>query len=169
MRTGGYADAASTIISTASHLQFDSKQQIAVACSQRVVGQRVQVLSDRLSRAPLPRPDEVIELVTTGISQQIGDPRIIFQLWGEALFEPEIAELIDTVFHQLLETLRGYLVAWARENRGAAGDEALRWAAEQAPVLLGAFQGHIVQASLRSDFDAAGYRSAFAALFDSDA
>jgi AcrR family transcriptional regulator len=160
---------ASGLSAGAIYLQFDSKQQIAVACSQRVVGQRVQVLSDRLSRAPLPRPDEVIELVTTGISQQIGDPRIIFQLWGEALFEPEIAELIDTVFHQLLETLRGYLVAWARENRGAAGDEALRWAAEQAPVLLGAFQGHIVQASLRSDFDAAGYRSAFAALFDGDA
>lgn len=152
----------------AIYLQFESKQQIAVATAQRVVARRLDVLSGRLSETPLPAPGEVVDLVTRHIAEEVRDSRILFQLWAEALFEPEIAELIDAVFTQLTKLLTDYLAAWVSETRDLPADEARGWALGRAPVLLGAFQGHIVQSAMLSGFDPTRYQAAVTALFSGE-
>ena len=69
---------------------FESKQQIAVAVAQRVLGNRLVELKGQMQGGALPNPDEVIAFITAGIQRDLPDPRVLVQLWGESVHDDEI-------------------------------------------------------------------------------
>lgn len=149
----------------AIYLHFESKQQIAVAAARSVVGHRSDEIAGRLAVGPLPDPDELIAVIMSGLRREIHDSRLLVQMWGEAVTDPEIAGVVTDIIDQLRGQFVLYLTRWATERRGDAPDDAEAWARTVLPVLLGLSQGYIIQSAVLPDFDSDAYLAGVRALF----
>jgi AcrR family transcriptional regulator len=143
---------------------FDSKQQIALAVAQRVLGNRIGELKERMRGGELPNPDQVIAIMTEGMKRDLPDPTLLVQLWGESVHDEEIRSLVSRVFGEIRGNLTPYLAAWAQQNRGLAPAEAAAWGETVLPVMLSFAQGYIVQSALLPDFDRERYLAAIRAV-----
>ena len=144
---------------------FESKQEIAIAVAERIVGNRLQEFGDRLSRDPLPDPDEVLELLMAGIVRDLHDTRLLVQLWGEAIFDPTVSVIVGRILGDVRRTMLPYLARWVASHRGFDGAAAEKWAGTVLPVMLGLVQGFIVQSALLPNFDARAYLDGVRTLF----
>src|SRR3954452_15381789 len=80
---------------------FDSKQQIALAVAQRVLGNRIGELQERMRAGEFPNPDQVIAIMTEGMHRDLPDPSLLVQLWGESVHDDEIRSLVGRVFEEI--------------------------------------------------------------------
>ena len=144
---------------------FDSKQELALAVAQRVLGNRMDELGDRLHETgELPPPSAMLRMMMAGLTRDVSDPGVLVQLWGEAVTEPELTRMIGPVFDEVQGVMGPYLERWARERRDMVDAEA--WSQRMVPVFLGLGQGFIVQSALLPGFDAERYFSGVASLFE---
>ena len=143
---------------------FESKQQIAHAVAQRVLGNRIVELREQMREGALPDPDEVIGFLTAGIQRDLPDPSVLVQLWGESVHDEEISSLVSKVFAEIKGNLTPYLAAWAQQKRGLSPADALAWADTVLPVMLAFAQGYIVQSALLPGFDRERYLAAIRAV-----
>jgi AcrR family transcriptional regulator len=150
----------------AIYLHFDGKQQLALAVAQRILGNRMAEIGDLLAEAELPAPSRVLRLMMDGLRGEVRDPGLLVQLWGEAVTDPAVQDMIGPIFGRLREVMGAYLARWAAERLGRTPDAAARWAGEVMPVFLGMGQGYIVQTALLPGFDADGYFRGVADLVD---
>jgi TetR/AcrR family transcriptional regulator, transcriptional repressor of aconitase len=144
---------------------FESKQQIAIAVAERIVGNRLQEFGERLARDPLPDPDEVLELLMAGLVRDLHDTRLLVQLWGEAIFDPAVSAIVGRILGDVRRTIQPYLARWAMQRRGLDGPAADDWAEAVLPVMLGLTQGFVVQSALLPNFDSAAYLAGVHTLF----
>jgi AcrR family transcriptional regulator len=144
---------------------FDSKQQIALAVAQRVLGNRIGELNEQKRGDRLPDPDQVVAVITEGMRRDLTDPSLLVQLWGESVHDEEIRSLVSRVFGEVKAHLTPYLAAWAQQNRGLSPAEAAAWGETVLPVMLSFAQGYIVQSALLPDFDRERYLAAIRAVF----
>ena len=145
---------------------FDGKQQIALAVAQRILGNRLIEFGDRLGGGELPPPSSMLRLMMSGLSSEVRDIRLLVQLWGEAVTDREVSQMIGPLFAGVRIVMGPYLVRWARERRGMAPDAAERWAEDLIPVFLGLGQGFILQSAILPGFDADHYFAGVADLLD---
>src|SRR6218665_1574205 len=115
---------ASGLSAGAIYLQFESKQDIAIATAQAIGGRRMSEVPPRLETPPAPQPDEFVDLLMIGLMREIHDSRILVQLWAESLYAPEMGDLVQEVFGRLRPVIARYLAAWARENRALSPADA---------------------------------------------
>lgn len=136
---------------------YSSKADIILDVASRVIGHRVIDLDELSKEESMPPPARLIRVLMAGMIREIGSPGIMVQLWGEAISDPSIAQLVADV----LATIRGaygeYIARWHEKEHGASPEEAAAIAVEQIPVFLGAAQGYIVQKALVPDFDEEAY------------
>ena len=86
----------------AIYLHFDGKQQIALAVAQRILGNRMLEFSERLAEdRELPPPSSMLRLMMTGLTSEVRDPRLLVQLWGEAVTDPEVSLMIGPIFAEV--------------------------------------------------------------------
>ncbi|MBN9141009.1 MAG: TetR/AcrR family transcriptional regulator [Micrococcales bacterium] len=156
---------ASGLSAGAIYLQFESKQDIAVAAARIVVEHRQDDLVQRLQREPLPDPDELIGVVMAGLRTELPDQRLLVQLWGEGVVDHAIGEIVLEIMDRLRAVFLPYLAEWAAERRGATPAEAEAWAETTLPALLGLAQGYIVQSAILPAFRPEAYLAAVRALF----
>jgi AcrR family transcriptional regulator len=145
---------------------FDSKQDIAVAVAERVVGNRLHEFQARVSQDPLPDPHEVIDLLMTGMLRDLHDTRLLVQLWGEAIFDSTVSGIVGRILGDVRRMILPYLAQWARERRGLDETAAAEWAATVLPVVLGMVQGLAVQAALIPNFDRRVYLAGVRTIFE---
>jgi AcrR family transcriptional regulator len=149
----------------ALYLHFESKRDIALAASRRVMGRRLAEL-DALSEAGAPlSPTTLLQVMVKGLAADIGDTRVLVQLWGEATIDPEMHQLVGEVFGRLSATFVRYLTIWARRDRRLSEDEAAHWAQRVLPAMLAFGQGYLVQNALLPDFDSDRYFEGVDELF----
>jgi TetR/AcrR family transcriptional regulator, transcriptional repressor of aconitase len=154
----------------AIYLHFDGKQQLALAVAQRTLGNRMVEFADRLHEdAVLPPPSSMLRLMMTGLTREVRDPRLLVQLWGEAVTDPEVSLMIGPIFAEVRKVLSPYLARWATEHRGLAPDAAAAWADDLVPVFLGLGQGFILQSTLLPGFDPDHYFAGVSRLLDGPA
>ena len=144
---------------------FESKQQIAYAVAERVLGNRLGELSEQMSGSRLPDPDQVVAIITEGMRRDLTDPSLLVQLWGESVHDEEIRSLVSRVFGEVKANLTPYLAGWAQQNRGLSPAEAAAWGETVLPVMLSFAQGYIVQSALLPNFDRERYLAAIRAVF----
>jgi len=149
----------------AIYLHFESKQQIAVAAARAIVGHRQQDMIERLTRDPLPDPDELIAVVMAGLRRELPDSRLLVQLWGEGVIDQDIGRIVLEIMDGLRGIFLPYLARWAQQNRGLSPDVSDAWAEAILPALLGLAQGYIVQSAIFPDFREDAYLAAVRALF----
>lgn len=139
---------------------YASKTEIVHRTATRIVGARVLDVERLAEQDPLPVPAEVVRVLMDGVQRELQDPKILVQLWGEAMTDPALLELARGVVVRIRGTFEAYLTAWHRRENGLSEDDAAALAAEQAPVFVGACQGCIVQTGLFEDFDREAYLDA---------
>jgi AcrR family transcriptional regulator len=152
----------------AIYLHFDGKQQIALAVAQRILGNRMIEVGDRLREGELPPPSSMLRLMMTGLTTEVRDPRLLVQLWGEAVTDPEVSLMIGPIFAEVRKVMTPYLARWGTERRGLTPDAAVAWADDLVPVFLGLGQGYILQSTLLPGFDAEHYFAGVSRLLDGD-
>jgi len=149
----------------AIYLHFESKQQIVVSAARAIVGHRRDDIAARLAEDPLPEPDELIAVVMSGLRRELSDSRLLVQMWGESVTDPEIAGVVTEIFTQLRALFVPYLARWAEQRRQLTASDAEAWAETSLPALLGLAQGYIVQSAVFPDFDGDRYLAAVRAVF----
>ena len=103
----------------AIYLHFDGKQQIALAVAQRILGNRMTEFAERLRQdGELPRPSSMLRLMMTGLTSEVGDPRLLVQLWGEAVTDPEVSLMIGPIFGEVRKVMIPYLTQVGRRTAG---------------------------------------------------
>lgn len=132
---------------------YASKSEIIHRTASRVVGARVLDVERLAAQDPLPVPAEVVRLLMTGVQHELRDPRILVQLWGEAMTDPALLDLAAGVVRRIRQAFEHYLAVWHRRANGLGEAEATVLAVEQAPLFVSACQGYIIQSGLFDDFD----------------
>ena len=136
---------------------YVSKDAIIVDVASRVVGNRILDV-ERLARTePLAAPPTIPRVLIAGMLRAIGNPAIMLQLWGEGVTEPQVRAVAHDVIVRLRSALIEYTSLWHQRTHGTPPEEADVLAAEQAPLLISAVQGFVVQSALAPDFDAEAY------------
>jgi hypothetical protein len=125
--------------------------------------------TDRLQQdGELPPPSSMLRLMMNGLTSEVRDPRLLVQLWGEAVTDPEVSLMIGPIFGEVRKVMAPYLTRWGVDRRGMTPDAAAAWADDLVPVFLGLGQGFILQSTLLPGFDADHYFAGVARLLDGD-
>jgi AcrR family transcriptional regulator len=150
----------------AIYLQFAGKQDIALAVGKRVLGHRMSEVETLLATGALPRPSEVLRLLTSGLTRELRDTRMLVQLWGEAVTSDDVSDLVKPIFTDLQAIMQPYLERWARQERGLGEKAAVAWAHEVVPAMFGLGQGYLLQSAILPDFDPDRYFAGVARVLD---
>ena len=92
-----------------------------------------------------------------GLANDLAQPPLLLQVWGQAMVEDGMRHLLWTVFADLRDTYSSYFEAWAREHNGLDEAAAHAWAERLLPMAIGLGQGFIVQSAVFDDFDKEAY------------
>jgi len=136
---------------------FASKGDIILDVATRVVGARVGDVQQLMASDPLPPPSHLLRVLMGGMLEDLGDPTILVQLWGEAATDPALRDLAQGVFAQLQGAYRRYISLWHQREHGVSEEEGDAIGAEQVSLFVSGAQGFIVQAALMPDFDRERY------------
>jgi AcrR family transcriptional regulator len=137
---------------------FKSKEEIVQAIASETLGGLAQAIQPAPEGEPL-RPAQVLDRLFDAIEAVERRPdrlRLGIQVWGEALHNPEIADVVL----ENVDAIRARISAALRDaQRHGALDPALD-ADGAARVLIAIGQGFAVQSTWYEDLDAAAFRSA---------
>lgn len=147
---------------------FEGKQQLALAVAQRILGNRLAEFDSRVGGGQLPPPSAMLRLMMDGLRGDLSDTAVLLQLWGEAVTDPKMSEMIGPIFVRVRELMGPYLRHWAVERRGLRGQDADAWADDVLFVFFGMAQGYIVQSALLPGFDSEAYLRGVAVVLDGE-
>lgn len=136
---------------------FDSKADIILAVSQKVIGERMGELETLAATVPMPPPASLVRVVMSGMLKDLGRPAMIVQLWGQGVTESAVLAMTVQVMGQLRRACADYISLWHQREHGRTRAEADAIGDSQAALFLAAAQGFIVQAALFDDFDREQY------------
>lgn len=139
---------------------YPSKSAIVVDVASRVIDTRIHDIEHLSDLTPMPPPPQLPRVLIAGMLGAMGSPRIMVQLWGEGMTDPEVGMLASGVIERLRATLITYISLWIQRAHGTPADEADVLAAEQVPLFIAAVQGYVVQASIVPTFDGEAYLAA---------
>ncbi len=163
-RRGGFQGASMADIIAESGLSagaiygnFASKAEIVLEVAQRVVGARVGDIDRLMNSDPMPPPSQLVRVLLRGMLDDLGDPTILVQLWGEAATDSELRGLARLTFGRLQAANVAYISLWHQREHGVDAERADQIGRDQMPLFLSAAQGFIIQYALLPDFDPDGY------------
>lgn len=138
---------------------FKGKSEIVFEVATRVVGARIGDIERLAERDSMPSPAELLRLIMAGMLKDVGNPAILVQIWGEAVTDPVLKQLVQGVLARLRDTWTRYISLWHQREHGLAESEADAIAAEQVHLFVSAAQGYLLQSALLSDFDSEAFLS----------
>jgi AcrR family transcriptional regulator len=159
LRKGFHAASMADIISEsglsagAIYGYFDSKAALIHQTAQHVVGARILDVERLAATEPLPAPSTIVRVLMTAVQQELQDPKILVQLWGEAMTDPALRGLATEVIERIRHAFEDYLTLWHQRVNGHTEADAVALATEQAPLFVSSCQGCVIQSSLLDGFD----------------
>jgi AcrR family transcriptional regulator len=159
--------AASELSAGAVYRYFPSKQAIIEAIADETFTHILSVLTEALNRKDPPRPTDVLgDLITAmaGLDDAKLRIRIVIQVWGEAIRNPEVRDVIMTRLTAVYDVLTQVVI---RAQKAGLMDTSVppRIAAE---TYIGILPGLMVQKAIfGDDFDLPAHVSALRTLFAS--
>ncbi|MFC4224917.1 TetR/AcrR family transcriptional regulator [Lysinibacter cavernae] len=136
---------------------YASKDDLVVDCARYFLGNRVNDLARLKDQRPLPQPGQVAAMFIAGFGEDLGDFGILVQVWGEAVSNPKVAELIGSVLTQTRTVYEDYLAEWFRAKGTLNEQECVAKGIAFAPVIVSLCQGYMVQGTVLPDFDGEAY------------
>jgi AcrR family transcriptional regulator len=145
---------------------FASKDELIQAIAEEVVGMLVGEVDALIDARPLPALTEVMDDVLRIVETQAGPDgvvRMAIQVWGEALRDPRLSELLARVYPRFRSAFVRLAAQARAEGQLPAGTEP-----EQVGlVLFGLVPGYFVQLILVGGVSRGDYLAGLAALLDS--
>lgn len=141
----------------AIYAYFPGKADIIAEVAGRVLVSRIDNIEQLATQKTMPPPGGLIRAILRGLRDELGSPSIVLQVWAEAVSDPQLRAMASRGFDNLLTSFRHYLSAWHRHTHNLQPKEADALAREQAPLLLSACQGYLVQLAIMDNFDSDFY------------
>ena len=139
---------------------YKSKEELVELAVTEVLDARFVDLAEARRRDPQPSPAELVGLLVHGLTSQIGDLRLLLQVWGQVPINPALARLASRIGSRIRTMFADYLTEWYQRYRGLDQDSARNAAEDDAPLYVGIVQGYVVQTVLFEDFDGDHYLAA---------
>ena len=139
---------------------YKSKEELVELAVTEVLDARFLDLAAARRQDPQPSPAELVGLLVRGLTRQIGDLRLLLQVWGQVPINPALARLAARVGARIRGMFVDYLSEWYQRYRGLDEHAAARAADDDAPLYVGLVQGYVVQTVLFADFDGDRYLAA---------
>ncbi|HNP16320.1 MAG TPA: TetR/AcrR family transcriptional regulator, partial [Terrimesophilobacter sp.] len=95
----------------AIYAYFPGKADIIAEVAGRVLGTRIASIERLAVRETLPAPSDLIRTILSGLRDELGNPSIVLQVWGEAVNDRQLRPLANEAFGRLLNAFRLYLAA----------------------------------------------------------
>lgn len=150
--------AESELSAGAIYHHYKSKQDLVERVVHDVISGRTADLAALEKQFPLPHPAAVVRDFLGGLGRDLGDPSILVQVWGVAIVDAGLKELVGELMRELIGLFERYFRAWFLERDLPAA--ARQRAKAVAPVIVGICQGYLLQAAIVPGFDADAYLSA---------
>ena len=141
---------------------FRSKAELVNEVASSVVAGRVIDAERLLALDPLPSPGDLVGLFMRGVIDEVKQPSMLVQLWGQAVTEPEFRAVAHSIITRLEHVYQQHISLWQQREHGLSPSEADAVAVAQTPLFISACQGFIIQLAIRQDFDIDEYLSAAA-------
>lgn len=132
---------------------------IRVAVSEIMAARFLEVATAR-EREPLPSPGDVVRLLVTGLTDQVGELQLLLQVWGQVPINPELAGVASEIGTRVTEMFRGYLAHWYASTTELDEEGADALARRHVPLYIGLLHGFVTQSALFEGFDGEAYLAA---------
>ncbi|MGO4300804.1 TetR/AcrR family transcriptional regulator [Leifsonia sp. RAF41] len=139
---------------------YKSKEELVELAVTEVLDARFLDLAEARRQDPQPSPAELVGLLVRGLTRQIGDLRLLLQVWGQVPINPALARVAARVGGRIRGMFVDYLSEWYQRYRDLDERAAARAAEDDAPLYVGLVQGYVVQTVLFTDFDGDRYLAA---------
>jgi AcrR family transcriptional regulator len=144
---------------------FKSKDDLIQAIAEEVVGMLVGEIDHLVDARPLPPLTEVLDGVLAVVEAQTGPDgvvRMAIQVWGEALRNPRLSDLLARVY----PTMRAAFVRLAARARDEGQLPEHTDPEQVGSVLFGLVPGYFLQLILVGDVNRADYLAGLEALLE---
>jgi AcrR family transcriptional regulator len=145
---------------------FTGKDELVQAIAEEVVGMLVGEVDHLIDARPLPSLTQVMDDVLRIVEAQagpLGPVRMAIQVWGEALRDPRLGELVATVY----ATFRSAFVRLAAQAHAEGQLPAATDPEQVGSVLFALVPGYVVQLVLVGGITRQDYLAGLAALLAS--
>ncbi len=136
---------------------YAGKSDIVFEVATQVVGARIVDVGRLAHLDPMPSPGQLLPVLLRGMLDEIGEPAILVQLWGEAVTDPNVSKLTTEVFLRLQTALTSYVSLWHQREHRLPKADADQIGHDQVPLLISAAQGFILQSALVPNFNRDAY------------
>ncbi|MGO4586590.1 TetR/AcrR family transcriptional regulator [Arthrobacter sp. 2RAF6] len=151
--------AESQLSAGAIYNHYKNKHDLVERVVHDVMSGRTADLAALEKQTPLPHPATVVREFLGGLGRDLGDPSILVQVWGAAIVDAGLKEIVGELMRELIGLFERYFRAWfLKRNLSAAA--ARQRAKAVAPVIVGICQGYLLQAAIVPGFDGDAYLSA---------
>lgn len=143
---------------------YAGKQELFAAVAEDMLGRRVREISAASSDGGPPSPYEVLVILTSGMVRDVGDSKVLLQMWSESTMDPQIQQIVQELAATLAAVVRDALSAWFATRPDLAPDGADAAAEALRPALMGMGQAFVLQRALLDDFHPDAYLASVRAL-----
>lgn len=132
---------------------YKNKNELVLEVASKVIGTRIGEVEELAARTPMPPPAALLRVLTSGLLQDVGQPEMLVQLWGEAITDAAVRTMAALLLGRLRTTYEKYISLWHQRQYQLPGDRADELATRQSALFVSCAQGFIVQSALLADFD----------------
>ncbi|UAJ78473.1 TetR/AcrR family transcriptional regulator [Leifsonia sp. ZF2019] len=136
---------------------YKSKDELIRLAVAEIMDARFLDVATARERDPLPTPGEVVRLLVTGLSEQIGELQLLLQVWGQVPINPELRTVATEVGARFTDMFCGYLTQWYRASAGLDAAASSELAQRHVPLYVGMVHGYVTQSALFAGFDGEAY------------
>ena len=139
---------------------YSSKEELIRLTISEILDGRFLDVAEARRRTPSPDPGEILALLVHGLRSQIGDVRVLVQVWGQIAIDPGLRTISDAIGVRVRGMFVEYLTDWYQHSLGLESTRARSLAEQNASVYVGIIQGYVAQTTLFTDFDGDAYLAA---------
>ncbi|MFF2053361.1 TetR/AcrR family transcriptional regulator [Leifsonia sp. NPDC058194] len=143
---------------------YKSKDELIRLAVAEIMDARFFDIATARDSDPLPSPGQVVRLLVSGLTEQVGELQLLLQVWGQVPINPELSTVAAEIGERITGMLRDYLTQWYARAQGLPDDRAATLAQRHVSLYVGLVHGYVTQSSLFTGFDGEGYLATIDAL-----
>lgn len=143
---------------------YKSKDELIRLAVAEIMDARFFDIATARDSDPVPSPGDVIRLLVSGLTEQVGELQLLLQVWGQVPINPELATVAAEIGERITGMLTDYLTHWYAGTRGVSATAAAALAQRYVSIYVALVHGYVTQSTLFTGFDGEAYLAAIDAI-----